>query len=77
MIGSDGSADVSSAWTIHARLLEAGWSYRAGGHRDWIIYRDPQTGSWHPPKDAISIQDARSMGPAKRRNGDGDPNLHS
>jgi hypothetical protein len=40
----------------HARLLDAGWAYRAKDN-GWIIYRDPATGLWHERADALRILD--------------------
>jgi hypothetical protein len=38
----------------HQKLTDAGWSYRAND-RNWFVYRDPQTGLWHPRLEAIAI----------------------
>ena len=38
----------------HQKLTDAGWSYRAND-RGWVVYRDPQTGLWHPRLEAIGI----------------------
>ncbi len=43
----------------HARLTEAGWSYRKGVDRDWLMYRDPDTKQWHSEREAVAILDAR------------------
>jgi hypothetical protein len=41
--------------SIHARLVEAGWSYRTNSDRGWVIYRDPSTGLWYAQEEAIRI----------------------
>jgi hypothetical protein len=58
----------------HQKLTDAGWSYRAND-RGWVIYRDPQTGHWHPRLEAIGI--VEPFEPAKGATGSGDsrPNL--
>jgi len=38
----------------HRRLTNAGWSYRTSD-RGWVIYQNPQAGSWHTLKEALSI----------------------
>jgi hypothetical protein len=40
------------------RITNAGWTYRTND-RGWVIYRDPQTGTWHTQPEAISIVQAR------------------
>jgi hypothetical protein len=44
--------------SAHARLLDAGWSYRTNIDRGWVIYRDPATGLWHPRDEAVQILEA-------------------
>jgi hypothetical protein len=46
----------------HARLIEAGWSYRTNAERGWVIYRDPATQLWHPRGDAIRISETAAAG---------------
>jgi hypothetical protein len=43
----------------HARLANAGWTYRTNVDRGWIIYCDPATGLWHSRKEALTILEAR------------------
>lgn len=43
----------------HARLVDAGWAYRTNADRGWIVYRDPDTGQWHPRDEAIRILESR------------------
>jgi hypothetical protein len=47
----------------HARLVEAGWSYRTNAERGWVIYRDPATQLWHPRGEAIRILEAAGVFP--------------
>ena len=58
----------------HARLLDAGWSYRTNTERGWVIYRDPATQLWHPRAEAILILQASALGTFSQPNasiGDG------
>ncbi len=43
----------------HARLTDAGWSYRKAVNRGWIIYKDPETQLWNTEKDAVAILESR------------------
>jgi hypothetical protein len=45
-------------WSTHARLLNAGWSYRTNADRGWVIYRDPANGLWHTRDEALRILEA-------------------
>ncbi len=42
----------------HARLLDAGWAYRASDRGGLVIYRDPKKGLWHAMKEAMEILEA-------------------
>jgi hypothetical protein len=44
--------------SAHARLLDAGWSYRTNIDRGWVIYRDPTTGLWLSRDEAGRILEA-------------------
>jgi len=44
--------------STHARLVDAGWSYRTNADRGWVIYRDPSTGRWYAPEDAVRVLEA-------------------
>ncbi len=43
----------------HARLTDAGWSYRKNVDRGWIIYKDPETRRWSTEKDSVAILESR------------------
>ena len=42
----------------HQRITDAGWAYRTND-RGWMIYRDPETGTWYTQSEAASIVQAR------------------
>jgi hypothetical protein len=41
--------------SAHARLIDAGWSFRTNPHRGWVIYCDPATGKWHAADEALRL----------------------
>ena len=43
----------------HQRITDAGWAYRTNDRRGWVIYRDPQTRTWHTQSEAMFILQAR------------------
>ena len=42
------------ATTEHETITAAGWAYRMND-RGWVIYRDPETGTWYTRLDAMAI----------------------
>jgi hypothetical protein len=53
-------------YSEHQRIMAAGWAYRMN-ERGWVIYRDPQTGTWYPRAEAISVVQAQVSGQDGRR----------
>ena len=40
------------ASTAHEMITSAGWTYRMN-ERGWVIYREPNTGTWYTRADAL------------------------
>ena len=47
----------------HNKIAAAGWAYRTNT-RGWIIYRNPETGLWHPRVEALQILGQKASGPS-------------
>ena len=45
-------------YSKHHRITGAGWAYRTND-RCWMIYQDPETGTWYTQSEAILIVQAR------------------